>query len=174
MDISLRQITESDTANIVRWRNSDDVKHWLYSQRELTPEMHLGWLKNVVAKGYCAQYIIVAKNKNEVFDIGTTFIKRSEPDSKSGEFGIFIGEKKARGKHCALPATTEMLSIGFRELNLDSIFLTVFTENTPAIKTYLAAGFQIIEKFDYVDDPQRKIFKMEIFKDSFLSRNVSE
>lgn len=172
MNISLRKITESDTANIVRWRNSDDVKRWLYSQEDLTPEMHLGWLKNVVAKGLCAQYIIIAKDGVEEFDIGTTFIKRTAPDSINGEFGIFIGEKSARGKHCALPATIKMLSLGFKKLNLNTIFLTVFAENIPAVRTYLKAGFIIKEEHDYKGDRQRKILKMEISRECFLRKET--
>lgn len=162
MEVTLRKITEADTANIVRWRNSDDVRRWLYSQVDLTPEMHLSWLKNVVNTGRCAQYIIVAKEDNNIFDIGTTFIKRSSPDSDEGEFGIFIGESWAKGKHCSLPATIEMLRIGFTELRLKSIFLTVFVENIPAVKTYLHAGFHIAEKYAYKEDENRFIYKMII------------
>lgn len=162
MKVSLRKIAEADTSNIVRWRNSDDVRHWLYSQEEVTPEMHLGWLRNVVWVGRCAQYIIEVEENNEKYDIGTTFIKRETPDSEEGEFGIFIGEKQAKGKHCALPATKEMLRIGFEELKLKTIFLTVFTTNIPAVKTYLHAGFTIVEEYEYSRDRNRSIYKMII------------
>lgn len=162
MDVYLRKITDADTANIVRWRNSDDVRRWLYSQDDVTPEMHRSWIKNVVEKGRCSQYIIVVEENGETVDIGTTFIKRPSPDSKEGEFGIFIGETIARGKHCALPATKEMLRIGFEELHLKTIFLTVFTDNTPAVKTYIKAGFQVVDEYEYSVDSSRHIYRMEI------------
>ena len=167
MKVSLRKIAEADTSNIVRWRNSDDVRHWLYSQQDVTPEMHMGWLRNVVWVGRCAQYIIEVEENNEKYDIGTTFIKRDTPDSEEGEFGIFIGERRARGKHCALPATKEMLRIGFEELKLKSIFLTVFTANGPAVRTYRNAGFQVIDEYEYEEDPKRLIYKMEISIESY-------
>lgn len=173
MDVRLRKITERDTANIVRWRNSDDVRHWLFSQEDLTPEKHLWWLKNVVGKGYCAQYIIIASEGDNDYDIGTTFIKRSTPNSIEGEFGIFIGEAIARGRHCAFSTTMKMLSIGFDEMNLDAIFLTVFSENTPAVKTYLKVGFQIKAEYNYEVDKKRKIYKMEITKDCWLKKHQS-
>ena len=166
MEVSLRKISEADTANIIRWRNSDDVRCWLYSQDDLTPEKHLGWLRNVVDKGRCAQYIIEVREGEALFDIGTTFIKRSIPDSEDGEFGIFIGESRARGKHCALPATKEMVRIGFEELGLKKIYLTVFSANVPAVKTYLNVGFQITDEYHYEDDSQRMIYRMEISRDN--------
>lgn len=170
MKVSLRKIEEADTSNIVRWRNSDDVRHWLYSQEDVTPEMHLGWLRNVVWVGRCAQYIIEVEENNEKYDIGTTFIKRDTPDSVEGEFGIFIGETKARGKHCALPATEEMLRIGFIDLELATIFLTVFTENKPAVNTYLHAGFQIVNEYNYEEGNERRIYKMVIKNDDYLNK----
>lgn len=165
MEVHLRKITKADTTNIVRWRNSDDVRRWLYSQDDITPEMHLGWLKNVVGKGRCAQYIIVLKKDGVSLDIGTTFIKRTLSDSEEGEFGIFIGEAYARGKHCALPATKKMLRIGFEEMNLKRIWLTVFVDNVPAVKTYFSAGFQIVEEYLYETDG-RRIYRMEILRNS--------
>lgn len=167
MQVSLRKITEEDTDNIVKWRNSQDVRQWLYSQVELTNEMHLEWFKNMVCTGRCIQYIITLKEGNKCCDIGTTFIKRANTVCDIGEFGIFIGESWARGKHCALPATKEMLNIGFREHDLQSIFLTVFEDNVPAVHTYLKAGFIVTEKYPYDGDGTRTVLKMEIDKDKY-------
>lgn len=168
MQVSLRKISEKDTAKIVKWRNSEEVRHWLYSQVDLTPEMHNGWLKNVVQAGRCAQYIIVFRDGNNTYDIGTTFIKRHDSESEEGEFGIFIGESWAKGKHCSLPATKEMIRIGFDELRLNRIFLTVFKDNIPAVKTYIRAGFSVIDEYDYPEDNSRRVLKMQINEKDFF------
>ncbi len=168
MQVRLRKIAMSDTANIVKWRNSDKVRHWLYSQDDLTEEMHLGWLKNVVGTGRCAQYIIDVEDEGHCFDIGTTFIKRTSSNSTEGEFGIFIGESMANGKHYSLPATNEMLRIGFEELMLQNIFLTVFEENIPAVKTYHRAGFVITAKYPYEEDNNRAVLRMEITNQQYF------
>lgn len=42
--VVLRKINELDTANIVRWRNSESVKMNLFTQSELSAEQHLDWL----------------------------------------------------------------------------------------------------------------------------------
>lgn len=169
MIVSLRKLTESDTANIVKWRNADEVKTWLFSQDVVTEEMHLGWYQNKVLPGYCSQYIICVEENGSTLDIGTTFIKRKDLTAEEGEFGIFIGEPLAKGKHCALPATRGMLRIGFNELKLNRIFLEVFSDNVPAIKTYLHAGFRRIAENEYINDKNRLVYTMEINRVEFLA-----
>ena len=169
MNVSLRKLAESDTANIVLWRNAEDVKRWLFSQDEVTEEMHLRWFHDKVEPGFCAQYIINLEEEERRIDIGTTFIKRKDLTSELGEFGIFIGEPSAKGKHCALPATKNMLRIGFNELKLDRIFLEVFSDNIPAIKTYLHAGFRKTGENEYIKDKEKIVYTMEINKVEFLA-----
>ena len=139
--VKLRKLKESDTEHIVKWRNSTEVKKNLYSQDELTAQQHLNYFHNVVQKGKCSQYIISVENDKDTFDIGTTFIKNIDHDNSKGEFGIFIGEKKGRGKGYAKHAVSEMLKIAFNELNLNRVYLYVYADNVAAIKSYISAGF---------------------------------
>lgn len=162
MIVKLRKLELSDTANIVRWRNSDDVRRNLFTQADLTEEQHINWFHTKVETGYCAQYIIEAIDDNIKADIGTTFIKGIDSVKGEGEFGIFIGESNFRGKHLASPATKEMLRIGFEELELNSIFLSVFDDNIPAKKTYERLGFEYSSKTEYINN--KKVLYMSIAK----------
>ena len=56
--VSIRKITEEDTDNIIKWRNSPDVNINFIYRRPLTREDHLSWLHNKVDKGEVAQFII--------------------------------------------------------------------------------------------------------------------
>ena len=141
--VKLRKLAESDTANIVRWRNSPSVKCNLYSQEDITEEQHLHYFHNIVENGKCAQYIIVVEDENGSRDIGKTFIKNIDRHSNKGEFGIFIGEESARGKGYAKYAIAEILKIAFEKMNLHRVYLSVMADNLPAIKAYEKAGFSI-------------------------------
>lgn len=145
MKVILRKITLQDTANIVKWRNSEDVRKSLFTQDDLTEEMHINWFHSKVETGLCAQYIIEAEDEQGRHDVGTTFIKGIDYVKKNGEFGIFIGEASFRGKHLASDATKEMIKIGFEDLKLDTIFLSVFEENIPAICAYKKVGFEVLK-----------------------------
>ena len=141
--IILRKLEERDTANIVRWRNSEAVRRNLFTQSLLTEEQHLRYFRNTVQTGRCRQYIIQVCGEKPL-DVGTVFLKNVDPEQKQAEFGIFIGEPGARGKHLSLAATTAVLQIAFTELGLERVYLAVVGDNLPAVKTYLRAGFQEI------------------------------
>jgi UDP-4-amino-4,6-dideoxy-N-acetyl-beta-L-altrosamine N-acetyltransferase len=141
--VVLRLITKNDTEDIVRWRNKDSVKKNLYTQNELTAEQHEKWLKTKVMTGSCVQFIIEIHSKDSHMGIGTVFIKNIDIANSKGEFGIFIGEENARGKGYATIATSMILDHAFKSLNLNRIYLTVFSDNLAAIRAYEKAGFLI-------------------------------
>ncbi len=161
MKVKLRKIALSDTANIVRWRNSVDVRKNLFTQDDLTEEQHINWFHSKVEPGFCAQYIIEAYGESGIHDIGTTFIKGIDKEKKEGEFGVFIGEASFRGKHLSAEITKEMIQIGFQELNLKRIWLSVFEDNSAAIKAYRNVGFTLINNFENVVRG-KKVLYMEI------------
>jgi len=141
--VELRKIIISDTANIIKWRNSEEVRRNLFSQIELTEEYHIKYLHDIVETGKCFQYIIVIKENGNSIDIGTVFIKNIDYKNCKGEFGIFIGESSARGKGYAKLATIEILRIAFTEIMLNRVYLTVIFDNIAAIKSYEKAGFKM-------------------------------
>jgi UDP-4-amino-4,6-dideoxy-N-acetyl-beta-L-altrosamine N-acetyltransferase len=141
--VQLRPINIDDTDNIVTWRNMPDVKKNLYSQDELTPEAHLNWLRTKVETGQCVQFIIEILDAGSVKPAGTVFIKNIDHKNSKGEFGIFIGEREARGKGYAAEATRMILRHAFAALHLNRVYLTVFSDNMAAIRAYEKAGFLV-------------------------------
>lgn len=140
-ELYIRSITLDDTDDIVRWRNSSEVKRNLFSQSILTADQHKNYFKNNIETGKCHQFIIVA----EGLSIGTVFLKNIDYESKTAEFGIFIGESVGRGRGYASFVTRMILDYGFSNLSLEKIVLSVFADNIPAIKAYQKAGFSIEE-----------------------------
>lgn len=137
--VQLRPISESDTANIVKWRNSDSVLSWFFIRELLTEESHTKWLQNFVQTGKVAQFIIVDKQSG--LDIGSTFLKDIDTVNLKAEFGIFIGEPSALGKGFGTEATSLIINYGFEHLKLHRITLRVFSDNQRAISAYKKAGF---------------------------------
>ena len=64
--------------------------------------------------------------------------------NRNAEFGIFIGEKDSRGKGIGGEATRLILDFGFNAINLNHIWLRVFTFNKSAIGLYKKIGFKVI------------------------------
>ena len=140
LKIKLRPIQESDTAHILRWRNSEQVRSNFIFRQLLTYEMHIKWLNSNVYTGKAIQYILEIGDTD--FPIGSIYIRDIDLQNESGEFGIFIGEPdyiaKGYGGLAIKTFIPFCLSLGFHR-----IFLRVFKDNFIAQKAYINAGFSI-------------------------------
>jgi len=138
MKVSLRPIEKSDTDNILKWRNHPNVRRNFVFQDDITFEAHERWMNERVSIGKVVQFIIVTE---EFGDIGSVYLRDIYYDHRKAEFGIFIGEEKARGKGFGTEATRLALEHAFDVLNLNKVFLRVFPDNDIAIRSYESVGF---------------------------------
>lgn len=137
--VSLRPITREDTGLIVAWRNKPSVyRHFIFRQ-PFTREMHENWLATKVDTGKVIQYIILDKALEK--PVGSVYYRDVDPENESAEYGIFIGEESARGKGFGTETARLFTDFGFAALGLHRISLRVLAENTPARRSYAAAGF---------------------------------
>jgi RimJ/RimL family protein N-acetyltransferase len=61
----------------------------------------------------------------------------------SGEYFIFIGEKRYWSQGIGTTVTQQVVTRGFQDLGLNRIMLTVSVPNEGGVKAYLKAGFQL-------------------------------
>jgi RimJ/RimL family protein N-acetyltransferase len=86
-------------------------------------------------------YFFVRLNENNRA-IGYVCLMRLNFKSRSGVFGIMIGEKDCRDQGYGTEAARLMVRYGFWELNLNRIELEVVSFNKRAIHSYEKIGFQ--------------------------------
>lgn len=153
--IYLRKMEYSDTDDIIRWRNSDAVREHFIYQELFTRESHENWIRTMVETGKADQLIICMKQADgEETAVGSVYIRDIDCVHKKAEYGIFIGEERARG--CGIGSMTAKLMIEycFKQLGLHRIFLRVFADNSQAIRSYEKAGF--VEEAYLKDDVRIK------------------
>ena len=139
----LREMESSDTPDIVRWRNSDAVRKNFIDQNLFTEESHERWLNNVVKAGRAKQFVICIRMdaEGEFVPVGSVYFRDIDNTHHKAEYGIFIGEDFARGKHVGSRVAGMMIRYAFREMKLHRVFLRVYADNIAAIKSYENAGF---------------------------------
>lgn len=160
--INLRKITTDDTGLIVKWRNNKRVfDNFVFSER-LTPEMHNQWLIEKVEKGIVEQFIIIEKETEN--PIGSVYFRDIDNEKREAEYGIFIGEDGAVGKGYGNETAKIALEYAFNEMKLDKVFLRVFEDNVPAIKSYEKAGFKPMDREELVtkNGQEKKLLFMQI------------
>lgn len=137
--LELRPITVDDTDELLKWRNSDEVKKYFIYQKDISREEHLSWLENKVSSGKVVQFII--HNRIKDVDIGSVYIQDIDSNHKKGEYGIFIGDLENNVIHGGSAVCKTVVDYAFNELGLHRLYLRVHETNTRAIKSYENAGF---------------------------------
>jgi len=161
--IYLRLMTYEDTEKIVEWRNSDSVRKRFIYQGLFTKESHENWIKTMVETGKVVQMIICEIGTDK--PVGSVYVRDIDKTHHKAEYGIFIGEKDARGKGYGTAAAKLMVRYCFEELALHRLFLRVYAENERAIRSYEKAGFvkeALLRDDVYIDGEYKDIVLMGI------------
>lgn len=82
----------------------------------------------------------VCDKRTDAF-LGTTGLYRIHWVMRTGEFRIFLGDKRFWNRGIGTECTKLMVSYGFEKLNLNRVWLGVNSENTGAVRAYEKAGF---------------------------------
>ena len=138
--LTLRPITDADTDDIVRWRNDPEVWRYFLFREPFTPAMHRAWLQNKVMTGKVIQYIIVERESGE--SVGSVYFRDVDEKNESAEYGIFIGEPRARGRGLGTETARLFTRFGLDVLRLHRISLKVLGGNEIARRSYEKAGFR--------------------------------
>lgn len=137
--IYLRELYLSDAKISYKWRNNPEI--WKYtgskSDKTISHEMELDWLKNALSKPNDHRFAICLKKNSQY--IGN--IQLINAISNTAELHIFIGEPLFWGKGYAKEATMLILNLGFNYLQLNLIILEVHKENYAAQSVYKKIGF---------------------------------
>ena len=167
--IYLRYMTVEDTDIIVKWRNSESVKsHFIY-RGAFTRETHLSWIKNMVETGKVVQLVICDLHIDDA--LGSVYIRDIDRTHSKAEYGIFIGEASARGRHVGSAVAKMMLRYCFEEEKLHRVFLRVLSDNTPAIRSYQKAGFMkeaLLREDVFLDGEYRDVILMGILAEDYF------
>lgn len=158
--IYIRNITDEDTDNILKWRNSDSVRNNFIYKELFTRQSHQNWLDNYVYTGKVVQMIIYLKDGD--IPVGSVYIRDLDKEKGEGEYGIFIGEESARGKGVGSAVCRLMCEYAKNEIGLHKLFLRVYEDNIGAVKSYQNGGFVIDESRTDLIDGRKMIFMNKI------------
>ena len=135
-NIILREFSETDIANKVRWINDSENNEYLHYDIPLEYDKTLSWYKN--KNNERRLDLVVEYEGTPVGLIGLLEIDRI---SKKAEYYICLGEKQYKGKGIATIATKLLLEFGFGKLDLRKIYLNVDADNVIACHLYEKCGF---------------------------------
>ena len=146
MRIFLRPITENDTANIVKWRNSDKVRSHCMTKAPITEESHLKFFKEYVLTGKYKQFI-VERIEEETglasYPIATVYLKDIDNENKRCELCIFTSNDVEWDEEGQSIAIKMLLEKAFDEYGMHKVFSYVFYKNSDEVELLKSAGFSV-------------------------------
>ena len=130
-------LSENELEMIRLWRNSPEVKRWMYNNKSISKEEHFRFVENL-KKDTKNFYYLVSKDK---MNIGVIDLLRLDPINKNAYFGIYTNpEIKEKGLGSSLGKT--ILKLAFEILNLQTLKLEVFETNSRALQLYKKLSFK--------------------------------
>lgn len=145
--VYIRPITEEDTDNIIKWRNSDAVRPYFIYQKPFTREGHLNWLRSMIETG-CGYQFIVCRIEDDM-PIGCTYLRDYDREHNKIEYGVFLGSEEVKGRGIGAESLALTLQFAFDTLDVHKVFARAFSDNLASIGSFLKGGF---EKEAYLKD----------------------
>lgn len=139
--IELKPLRKEDVTPFYSWLNEEDVIKYSMSvfQRLSSKEEIKQWFDHLFEEKNTYNIGIYLSATNEL--VGYAGISGISTMNKSGEYFIFIGDKKQWGKGIGTQVTKQVVAYGFEQLQLNRIMLTVSQPNIGGVKAYENAGF---------------------------------
>lgn len=138
MKIELRLLESGDAEAAARWRNDSVV--WTHTAATgrtnvISADTERAWIEQVLRNPAERRCAILADGRH----IGNVYL--TDILDGAAQFHIFIGDRGMWGRGVGRRATAQMLKLGWRELGLRHIHLSVHRENTAALSLYRGLGF---------------------------------
>lgn len=166
----IRTITEKDTFDVLRWRNSEPIKKYFIQQQDISEDDHKKWLEKVRCGDVC-QFIICREDGT---GIGSVYLQHIEREHAKAEYGVFIGDTDSCGRGYGTMVARAVLQLAFYELKLNRVYLRVLPWNARAVRCYEHAGFRregILRQSVCVSGKYCDILIMGVLREDFVTES---
>ena len=156
-----------DAEKYVEWLNNHEIAKYLnYNSKILTLEVEREFLAKTNSDSY--NFAIVDKKTDEL--IGSISLMNIKNVHRTAELGIFIGDEDHLSHGYGSEAIMLLLDYGFNQLNLNNVYLKLFSFNKRAQRAYDKCGFKtfgVWEKSHYFEGKYHDIIFMNVLRDDF-------
>jgi diamine N-acetyltransferase len=167
--IYLRPLERQDLDTLAKWRNIPSIRSCFFSPHLIVLSCQDEWYDKYTNRGDTSIFVICQRDTNQ--EIGVVGIDNIDHRNQSAEYGrMLIAESQYRGQGLADDATNALLKYAFEDLNLNRIYLRVYTDNDKAIALYERCKFireGIEREAIYMGGRRRDLLLMSILRSEF-------
>ena len=136
--VKLSSVEEESLEQLRNWRNEPSLRKYFREYREISKTMQKKWFEKINNDSQQVNFEI--RSLKEDLLIGHCGLYYINWITRTGEFGIYIGDKKYRNGGYGSDALRTLIKYGFEDLNLNKIWCEVY-DNNPSIDVYKHIGF---------------------------------
>jgi UDP-4-amino-4,6-dideoxy-N-acetyl-beta-L-altrosamine N-acetyltransferase len=133
--VMVRLMTESDTQQVLLWRNHPEIRRYMFSQNEISVEEHACWFKTL-SKQLGRHLLIFEISGRPLGFINLNQLK----NSLTAEWGFYLDPDAPLGTGRIFGKA--VLSYAFETIGLHKICCQVLGFNERSIRFHLNLGFQ--------------------------------
>ncbi len=131
----VREMTEQDLDQVLRWRNHFDVRRFMFNQKEISFEEHRGWFERVSQDG--RRHLLIF----EFNGVPSGSVNFSQHDTASvTDWGFYLASDAAKGAGRQLGVVA--LDYAFNKLGLHKVCGEALAFNDRSIQFHLSLGFR--------------------------------
>jgi RimJ/RimL family protein N-acetyltransferase len=162
-----RVSAEHITDTYVSWINDTEVNKYLETRGNYTLDLLKTYIEEQNNNNTFFWAIHLKDSKKH---IGNIKIDPIHLETKTGEYGILMGDKSNWGKGYAKEATLRVLDYSFKDIQLSQINLGVIEDNANAFNLYKKIGFKIekvTKDFGVYNNKLSNSIRMSLHVDDF-------
>jgi len=141
--IYLTPLTYAHLPYFFTWVNDDEViEHGLFVFHNISSKTEIAdWFAETLQDPHCLNLAIIDQADGQC--LGYAGLSDIDLTYRTGEYFIFIGDKESWNKGIGTEVTKRVVEIGFEELQLETILLTVSAHHPAGLTAYERAGFSV-------------------------------
>jgi RimJ/RimL family protein N-acetyltransferase len=138
--VILRAFERDDADRCYRWMNDPNIVRTLKTRYPIAFQGEVEWLERAMHPGPNERHFAIER-KDDRTHVGNASIHDIDWVSRTGWFGLFIGEPAAWNRGFGGDAIQTLVRFAFDEMNLYKLRINVFDYNERAKHILLAQGF---------------------------------
>ena len=168
--VVLREFRQEDISGIRSWVNDAATVRCMGGMfwRPQTWEESESYLSNILNGGAGGVNLVIADRETKRY-LGQCALTKTDQTARCAELAVVLAPDSA-GRGYGREAVRLLLSFGFRQMNLNRVFLRVYAENERAIRCYAACGFREegrLREQVYFDGHYGDVLEMGILRREF-------
>lgn len=138
--VILRAFERDDAERCYRWMNDPNIVRTLKTRYPIAFQSEAEWIERAMTASATERHFAIER-KDDRTHIGNASIHDIDWVSRTGWFGLFIGEPAAWNRGFGGDAIATLVRFAFEEMNLVKLRINVFGYNERARHVLLRQGF---------------------------------